>query len=40
MSESLYSIRALGEKLNQRGYQVIGLRLPGHVAAPSVILYD
>jgi alpha-beta hydrolase superfamily lysophospholipase len=35
MSDSLYSLRALGEELIQRGYQVIGLWLPGHVAAPS-----
>ncbi len=35
MSDSPYSLRALGEKLNQRGYQVIGLRLPGHGTAPS-----
>jgi len=35
MSDSPYSLRALGEKLNQRDYWVIGLRLPGHGTAPS-----
>ncbi|MEJ2333565.1 MAG: alpha/beta hydrolase [Desulfobulbaceae bacterium] len=35
MSDSPYSLRALGETLNQRGYMVIGLRLPGHGTAPS-----
>jgi alpha-beta hydrolase superfamily lysophospholipase len=35
MSDSPYSLRALGESLNQRGYWVVGLRLPGHGTAPS-----
>jgi alpha-beta hydrolase superfamily lysophospholipase len=35
MSDSPYSLRALGETLNRRGYQVLGLRLPGHGTAPS-----
>ena len=35
MSDSPYSLRALGEALNQSGYQVVGLRLPGHGTAPS-----
>jgi alpha-beta hydrolase superfamily lysophospholipase len=35
MSDSPYSLRALGESLNERGYWVIGLRLPGHGTAPS-----
>ena len=35
MSDSPYSLRALGKTLNKRGYQVIGLRLPGHGTAPS-----
>lgn len=35
MSDSPYSLRAIGETLNERGYQVIGLRLPGHGTAPS-----
>jgi len=35
MSDSPYSLRALGEALNERGYLVLGLRLPGHGTAPS-----
>ena len=35
MSDSPYSLRALGERLKQRDYWVIGLRLPGHGTAPS-----
>jgi alpha-beta hydrolase superfamily lysophospholipase len=35
MSDSPYSLRALGEALNDRGYLVLGLRLPGHGTAPS-----
>ena len=35
MSDSPYSLRALGEALNRAGYLVLGLRLPGHGAAPS-----
>jgi len=35
MSDSPYSLRALGESLNREGYQVVGLRLPGHGTAPS-----
>jgi len=35
MSDSPYSLRALGETLNQRGYWVVGLRLPGHGTVPS-----
>jgi alpha-beta hydrolase superfamily lysophospholipase len=35
MSDSPYSLRALGKTLNQRKYWVIGLRLPGHGTAPS-----
>lgn len=38
MSDSPYSLRALGEALNERGYWVIGLRLPGHGTAPSGLL--
>jgi alpha-beta hydrolase superfamily lysophospholipase len=38
MSDSPYSLRALGEALNRRGYWVIGLRLPGHGTAPSGLL--
>ena len=39
MSDSPYSLRALGEALNQRNYWVIGLRLPGHGTAPSGLLH-
>ncbi len=35
MSDSPYSLRALAETLNQRGYWVLGLRMPGHGTAPS-----
>jgi alpha-beta hydrolase superfamily lysophospholipase len=35
MSDSPYSLRALGESLNEQGYHVLGLRLPGHGTAPS-----
>jgi alpha-beta hydrolase superfamily lysophospholipase len=38
MSDSPYSLRALGESLQRRGYWVIGLRLPGHGTAPSGLL--
>ncbi len=35
MSDSPYSLRALGGALNRAGYLVLGLRLPGHGTAPS-----
>jgi alpha-beta hydrolase superfamily lysophospholipase len=35
MSDSPYSLRALGESINESGYRVLGLRLPGHGTAPS-----
>ena len=35
MSDSPYSLRALGSALNQRHYWVVGPRLPGHGTAPS-----
>ena len=35
MSDSPYSLRALGMTLNKHGYWVIGLRLPGHGTIPS-----
>jgi len=35
MSDSPYTLHALGETLNQHGYHVIGLRAPGHGTAPS-----
>ena len=39
MSDSPYSLRALGENLAERGYWVIGLRMPGHGTAPSGMKY-
>ena len=39
MSDSPYSLRALGQALNRRNYWVIGLRLPGHGTAPSGLKY-
>ena len=35
MSDSPYSLRALGSSLHALGYWVIGLRLPGHGTVPS-----
>ena len=35
MSDSPYSLRALGQAFNERGYHVLGMRLPGHGTAPS-----
>ncbi len=35
MSDSPYSLRALGERMHTLGAHVIGLRLPGHGTAPS-----
>ena len=35
MSDSPYSLQALGAALNRHNYWVIGLRLPGHGTAPS-----
>jgi len=39
MSDSPYSLRALGEVLNQHDLWVVGLRLPGHGTAPSGYKY-
>ncbi len=39
MSDSPYSLRALGKTINQHNYWVIGLRLPGHGTAPSGLKY-
>ncbi len=39
MSDSPYSLRALGQTLHARGYQVLGLRMPGHGTAPSGMLH-
>ena len=38
MSDSPYSLRALGQALHQRNFWVVGLRLPGHGTAPSGLL--
>jgi pimeloyl-ACP methyl ester carboxylesterase len=35
MSDSPYSLRSLGQRLNAAGALVVGLRLPGHGTAPS-----
>ncbi len=35
MSDSPYSLRALGTQLNEKGAWVVGLRLPGHGTIPS-----
>ena len=35
MSDSPYSLRAVGEAMNRKGYWVVGLRSPGHGTAPS-----
>ena len=38
MSDSPYSLRALGERLHAAGAHVVGLRMPGHGTAPSGLL--
>jgi len=38
LSDSPYSMRALAERLNARGFHVVGLRLPGHGTAPAGLL--
>ena len=38
MSDSPYSLRSIGQLLNERGAFVIGLRVPGHGQAPSGLL--
>jgi len=35
MSDSPYALRTLGKALNQRGYWVVGMRMPGHGTVPS-----
>ena len=39
MSDSPYSLHALAKTLAQKGYWVIGLRMPGHGTAPSGMKY-
>jgi len=38
LSDSPYSLRALGQMLYNQGFRVVGLRLPGHGTAPSALL--
>jgi alpha-beta hydrolase superfamily lysophospholipase len=38
MSDSPYTLRALGEILQRQGYTVLGLRMPGHGTIPSGLL--
>jgi alpha-beta hydrolase superfamily lysophospholipase len=38
LTDSPYSLRSIGEHLAARGYDVLGLRLPGHGTAPSGLL--
>jgi alpha-beta hydrolase superfamily lysophospholipase len=35
MSDSPYSLHAIGEELHRRGYWVVGLRMPGHGTVPA-----
>ncbi|CAA6691328.1 MULTISPECIES: carboxylesterase [unclassified Lentimonas] len=37
LTDSPYSLRLIGERLNQEGAHVIGLRIPGHGTAPSAL---
>jgi alpha-beta hydrolase superfamily lysophospholipase len=37
MSDSPYSLRALAERLSEKGAWVVGLRLPGHGTAPAAL---
>ena len=39
LTDSPYSLRALGQKLHEQGFWVVGLRLPGHGTAPSALRY-
>jgi len=39
LTDSPYSLRALGEMLNELGFWVVGLRLPGHGTVPSALEY-
>jgi len=38
MSDGPYSLRAIGLALAEQGYQVLGLRMPGHGTAPAGLL--
>ncbi|MBL0922056.1 MAG: alpha/beta hydrolase [Phycisphaerales bacterium] len=37
LSDSPYSLRAIGERLHKEGYTVIGLRIPGHGTCPAAL---
>ena len=37
LSDSPYSLRAIGKRLQAHGYWVVGLRLPGHGTTPSAL---
>ncbi len=37
LTDSPYSLHDIGEKLNEQGYWVVGLRIPGHGTAPSAL---
>lgn len=39
MSDSPYSLKTLGKRLNQSGAWVVGLRLPGHGTVPSGLVH-
>jgi alpha-beta hydrolase superfamily lysophospholipase len=39
MSDSPYALRTLGKALHQKGYWIIGMRMPGHGTAPSGLRY-
>jgi len=39
MSDSPYSLRTLGQTLNEQNYHVVGLRLPGHGTVPAGLRY-
>ena len=38
LSDSPYSMRSIGQQLHDSGFQVVGLRIPGHGTAPSALL--
>ena len=38
LTDSPYSMRSIGEHLAARGFEIVGLRLPGHGTAPSGLL--
>ena len=39
LTDSPYSLHALGKMLNEQGYWVVGLRLPGHGTVPASLKY-